>query len=800
MIVSTDSANPFLTGGGEMGQLIRTLDWSQTSLGPVSTWPQSLRTTLSIMLNAKLPMGLWWGADLIQFYNDAYRPCLGNEGKHPQALGQRGPECWPEVWPLLEPLIQQVLAGGEATWQEDLLIPIYRNGRTEQAYWTFSYSPVRDESGKIAGVMVLCQETTRQIEGLRLSGQRFENFVHQASVGIIVLRGEEMVVEVVNEAYGRLIDRGPEELLNQPLFSIIPEAKPYFHPILEKVRLSGEPLYLYDYPYFVLVNGAKKEGFLDLVYQPFKGPDGSISGVMVLCHEVTEKILARLKVEESEGKYRGLFETMDQGFCIVEMIFEEDNQPIDYHFLESNPVFEKQTGLKDVMGKTARELVPDLEAHWFEIYGRVALTGEPTRFIKRSAAMSRWFEVHAFRLGDSESRKVAILFTDITGQQEAEGALKESEERFRTLADNISQLAWMANGEGWIFWYNRRWYEYTGTSLEEMQGWGWEKVHHPEYIEQVVAFVQEAWQKAEPWELEFPLRKQDGEYRWFLTRAIPVKDEKGRVQRWLGTNTDISREKNYQQQLLEMNQKLTRNNEELKRINVDLDNFVYTASHDLKAPIANLEGLQWQLSKRLAGKVSAMEQEMMELMQEAITKLNRTVKDLSEIAKIQKEVGQQERLSFREILENVTVDLTPLIRETDAHLEVNLAVEHLHYPRKHLRSILYNLLSNALKYHSPDRTPRILIWTREEEGQVVLSVQDNGLGLDKEQQAKLFLMFKRLHTHVEGTGVGLYMVKRIVENNGGEITVESQPEKGTVFQVYFASAIELLEDISKSEL
>jgi PAS domain S-box-containing protein len=625
----------FLTGNGEMGQLIRAFDWSRTSLGPVQYWPQSLRMTLSIMLAAKLPMGLWWGADLVQFYNDAYRPCLGQEGKHPRALGQRGPDCWPEEWPLLAPLIGQVLAGGEATWQENVPIPIYRDGRTEHAYWTFSYSPVRDETGRVAGVLVLCQETTRQVENLRLAGQRFQNFVRQATVGMIVLSGEEMVVEVVNNAYSQLVDRSPSELLNKPLFSIIPEAKPHFHPILEKVRLTGEPLYLYEHPYFVLVDGMRKEGFLDLVYQPYEEATGSAAGVMVLCHDVTEKVLARRKVEESEAKYRGLFETMDQGFCIVEMIFEAAHRPVDYCFLETNPVFEKQTGLKDAIGKTARELVPDLEDRWFEIYGKVALTGEPIRFVEGSQALGRWFEVYAFRPGGNESRRVAILFTDITRQNQAQAALQESEEHFRTFANNIQNLAWMATPEGWIHWYNQRWYEYTGTDLEEMQGWGWEKVHHPDHLDRVVDFAKGAWSKGETWELTFPLRGADGAYRWFLTRAFAVKDAEGKVLRWIGTNTDIDAQKRAQatlaqrereaqslaEELAAANEELRAANEEIQasneelgvangqltRTNADLDNFVYTASHDLKAPILNIEGLLKALERQLNGTISQPE-------------------------------------------------------------------------------------------------------------------------------------------------------------------------------------------------
>ena len=144
----------FLKGDGEAAELIRKVDWANTAVGHPSTWPQSLRTTLNIILNSRFPMFLWWGPELIQFYNDAYRPSFGNQGKHPAAMGQRGEDCWPEIWPVIKPLIDQVLSTGISTWSEDQLIPIYRNGQLEDVYWTFSYSPVNNESGIIAGVLV----------------------------------------------------------------------------------------------------------------------------------------------------------------------------------------------------------------------------------------------------------------------------------------------------------------------------------------------------------------------------------------------------------------------------------------------------------------------------------------------------------------------------------------------------------------------------------------------------------------------------------------------------------------------
>jgi PAS domain-containing protein len=199
-----------------MSKIISDFDWAKTPLGPVEQWPQSLCTSVSILLHSKFPMFLWWGDDLIQFYNDAYRPSLGNEGKHPGAIGQRGEDCWQEIWPFIKPIIDRVRAGGEASWYEDQLLPIYRNGKLEDVYWTFSYSAVYDEGENIAGVFVTCIETTEKVQSiarLNLSEQRFQNLIREANLGIIVVSGEEMKVDIVNEAYGKLIALAPDDLL-----------------------------------------------------------------------------------------------------------------------------------------------------------------------------------------------------------------------------------------------------------------------------------------------------------------------------------------------------------------------------------------------------------------------------------------------------------------------------------------------------------------------------------------------------------------------------------------------------------
>jgi len=137
-----------------------------------------------------------------------------------------------------------------------------------------------------------------------------------------------------------------------------------------------------------------------------------------------------------------------------------------------------------------------------------------------------------------------------------EKALRESEARFRELADNISQFAWTADRSGWIYWYNKRWHDYTGTTLEEMQGWGWQKVHHPEHVDRVVERIKQSFETGRPWEDTFPLRGRDGNYRWFLSRALPIRDDAGEVIRWFGTNTDITDQIKAEKALRDLNDNL----------------------------------------------------------------------------------------------------------------------------------------------------------------------------------------------------------------------------------------------------
>ncbi|MDP3075924.1 PAS domain-containing protein, partial [Bradyrhizobium sp.] len=166
-----------------MGDLTRAHDWSASPLGEPGTWPQSLRTAVRIALNTNHPMFIWWGAELIQFYNDAYRQTMGPE-RHPSALGQRGRDCWAEIWPIIGPQIEQVMSGGGATWHEKQLVPVTRHGKLEQVYWTYSYSPIDEDDG-IGGVLVVCQDVTGDVVAAEALREREAELARVQQIGRI---------------------------------------------------------------------------------------------------------------------------------------------------------------------------------------------------------------------------------------------------------------------------------------------------------------------------------------------------------------------------------------------------------------------------------------------------------------------------------------------------------------------------------------------------------------------------------------------------------------------------------------
>lgn len=287
----------FLGGGGEMGALMRIRDWRLSPIGEPQNWPQSLKTSVRLLLSSGHPMFIWWGPRLLQFYNDAYRQSIGSE-RHPSALGQEGRVCWDEIWPIIGPQIEQVMSGRGATWQENALVPITRNGRREDVYWTYSYSPIDDPVAPtgVGGVLVVCTETTATVQATRrlaMEREQLAQLFEQAPSFMVMLRGPEHRFELANPSYLKLIGHRP--LVGKTVAEVLPEAVAQgYVALLDQVYRSGKAFTAAgrQYSFQETPGGPVVERFVDFVYQPIKDANGKVSGIFIDGVDVTYRTKA----------------------------------------------------------------------------------------------------------------------------------------------------------------------------------------------------------------------------------------------------------------------------------------------------------------------------------------------------------------------------------------------------------------------------------------------------------------------------------------------------------------------------
>jgi PAS domain S-box-containing protein len=1035
----------FLKGGGEMGELTRNFNWYKTSIGNPEQWPQILQSTVSLILNSNFPMFLWWGNDLIQFYNDAYRPSLGKDGKHPIALGQKGEECWPEIWPTIKPLIDQVLAGNGATWSEDQLIPIYRNGKLEDVYWTFGYSPVFDDTGNVGGVLVICTETTQKIanfhnlqesntqlefaieatqlgtwdlnpinnkftgnnrlkewfgvaandeinlseainsiadkdreivikaiekalqyssgglydieysiihpvtkqerivrakgtarfnenkiayrfngtlqdvtEGVRArkfleeSEKNLRNTILQAPVAMCILRGVNFVVEIANDRICELWGTG-SAIIGKPIFDMLPEAKDEgYETLLKHVFQTGESYKAYGVPVTLPRKNEVEIVYIDFLYEPYREKDGTISGVLAVAVDVTEQVIARQKSEQSEQQVRSFIESAPFPIGIYigkEMRIQFANQTILDIWGKGN----------DVIGKLYSQILPELgNQKIFDQLDSVYTTGVPFHaknqrvdLIVNGINQPYYFNYSFTPLCDSNGKIYGVMNTaaDVTDLNIAKKKVEDSELFARNIIQNSSAAQIIMLGEDLVFsmvnermlklmgsdlsiigkrfmdivpeisskklinrlmhvlhtgdLYNQPeemfvttrdgeshtgYYSYTYQALKNTEGVNYgilctaievtEQVKARKKLEeekertklaleagelgvfeidlktdeiisdnrfnQIMGFdrplnrdeymaafdadyiplIERAREQMKTGVFDYEARiiHKDQTVRWVRSKGKSYLDNNGNQSKVIGVLQDITERRQAEE---EMELK----NIQLIRTNNDLDNFIYTASHDLKAPMSNIEGLLYTLKDSLPKNDDIYEDSEMiiQLMEKSINRFKATILDLTEITKVQKadEVDINE-INLSQLVEDVKLSIYDKIAESGATIITDFSkINTLNFSKKNLRSIVYNLLSNAVKYRDKNRQSEIFIKAENSEGYTCLTIRDNGLGIHKQGRDKLFTMFKRFHDHVEGTGIGLYIVKRIMDNAGGKIEVESEVGEGTTFKLMF---------------
>ncbi|WP_332878878.1 hybrid sensor histidine kinase/response regulator [Massilia sp. S19_KUP03_FR1] len=675
---TVQQAHPsFLSGGGEMGALMRAFDWAATPLGSPHTWPAILKTSVRMLLTSSHPMFIWWGPQLIQFYNDAYRRTMGPE-LHPGALGQPGRECWPETWHIIGPDIAFVMEGRGATWHENTLVPFTRHGKREEVWWTFGFSPIEDDAG--------------------------------------------------------------------------------------------------------------------------------VHGVLAICSEVTE---AHRHTAELEESYRALVAWMEYAFCVLEVLFDAAGKAVDYRYLETNPAFEKQSGIVGATGRTIRQIVPDIEDFWPRMYGEVARTGTPQRAVHQAAGLGKWFEIFAFRIGAEGAHKIGVLFKDVTDQTRAAEALRgiaARQEVSLRLADALRDLsapddivataclilgselgvarvqyaAVDAAQQGFLValgWCRAGVAPMPSTTLR-LNDFG------PEVV--TALFNGEAMRvddvRTDPRTAPFAAAYAGIGVRANL--AIPVL-KGGELVTILSLHDDVARAWSDEDVLVARdmaertwNAMETARAQEALRLAVRRkDEFLAMLAHELRNPLAPISAAaQLMTMFELA---PARVRQTSQVIQRQVAHMTALVDDLLDVSRVTQGLVHITRApqDMQTILANAVEQSRPLIEAQGHLLSIALPAQaaQVDGDAKRLVQVFVNLLNNAAKYTPAGGAIRLTMDADQDEVRVM--VEDNGVGITPELQPCIFDIFTQGERSIDratgGLGLGLALVKSLAELHHGSVTCVS---------------------------
>ena len=528
--------------------------------------------------------------------------------------------------------------------------------------------------------------------------------------------------------------------------------------------------------------------------------------------DVTEQVRSRRQTTALQAQVLAAAQRQAQERQDLYQVFEQTPAAIvllrepDHRLEYFNPAFAAlfpaegwaNSALK---GHTLAQVYPQMqEAGLVRLLDRVFETGEPQVVLEMPLAEwqpgnSRYvtFTYQAYR-EQGRIVGVAAFIYDVTEQVLARQTREAQQRLVETLFAQAPTAIWVVQGPAYVVeLVNPLIAQLLGHPASELLGRPYFEVMTGLTDQDHPALFRRVWEQGEPAYLEelavHLTYHAPGEVSYFSFIMQPLRDEQGQVRRIACVAVEVTDQVRARQQVQQLNQELQAANAHLGRTNTDLGTFVYTASHDLKAPITNIEGLLNALRDTLPAAVQQDEviAHLLGLLDATVGRFLTTIAQLTDLSRLQRAYEEPAaELALAPVVAGVLADLAPVIKEAGAALHVHVSAElHLSFAPASLRSIVYNLLSNAVKYRDPARPAQVQVRAERHPAAVVLTVRDNGLGLSESQQQRLFGMFQRLHTHVEGTGVGLYMIKRLIENAGATIAVSSTLGVGTTFTVTF---------------
>ncbi|NVO86459.1 PAS domain-containing sensor histidine kinase [Hymenobacter terrestris] len=665
----------------------------------------------------------------------------------------------------------------------------------------------------------------------------------QVPVALGIAEGPDYVVTFANDGMLQLWGRPLATVVGRPHFEALPDLQGQgFEAIFADAYHRGQSCYLHEHLVQIDRQGTGQlvSGYFNIVYQPLRDRQQRITGIVASAIEVTEQVLARQQLQQlneelerrvtarSADVRMALHEAEDQREqlraqrALLDQILRQMPAAIatltgpEHRYSFFNAPFQAISAQRVELGRTVAEVFPEVvEQGFIDLLDQVYATGEPyvsaeTPVLLHNPttgqAEPRYLDLvyQSLHGGPHQSLDILVFVLDVTDRVLARQEREDQQRLVESVFEQSPTAIWVVEGPDYVFTLvNPLMEQILGRTRQELLGRPYLQVMAELVSQGLPGLLARVWQSGETVAVkEWPARlayHQPGETGYFSFVFQPLRDAQGRIARIACVTTDVTDQVVARQQVQTLNQELQLTNQELHgsnaqllRTNMDLDNFIYTASHDLKAPISNIEGLLYLLQEDLPAAV-VQDPEIgptLSRMLDAVERFKRTIDHLTEVSRLQKEHAPAATLvNLAAVVEDVRQDLRSMLDVAGARLTVDVpALPPVPFTEKNLRSVVYNLLSNAVKYRHPDRTPHVDVRAHVREGHTVLEVHDNGLGLAPAYIPRLFTMFQRFHDHVEGTGIGLYMINRMVENAGGRIEVHSQLGAGTTFFVFLPHA------------
>lgn len=628
------------------------------------------------------------------------------------------------------------------------------------------FSPVsmalRDAAGQITGGIHIFIDIT--------AGKRAEraalllSAVVESSDDAIISKDLNGIVTSWNKSAERMFGYTAEEAVGQSIATLLipPDRQEEEPDILARLR-RGERV-----DHFETIRRRKDGTLLDisLTISPVRDGAGTIIGASKIARDITH-------IKRAERAHRLLSAIVDSS---DDAIISKDLNGVITSWNKSAERLFGYTA-EEAIGKSVASLLipPDRQEEEPDILARLRRGErvdhfETIRRRKDGTLLDISLTISPVKDGAGNVVGASKIARDISERKRMVAALMASEARFRQLANSMPQIIWTARSDGYVEYYNERWYTFTGFARDRFGDESWRPLLHPEDAQRAHKAWYEAVRSGEAFHGEYRYwDRQENRWRWFMALALPARDELGAVVKWFGSSTDIDEQKQIE--------------DELRRANRDLEQFAYSASHDLQEPLRSVKIYSELLTRRYQDNLDPQALEFLGYLRGGATRMEMLVRDLLAYTQVTKFDTPPELVDANEVLSSTAADLAGTIVEAGATV-TSEALPSVPVHRAHLQQLLQNLVGNAIKYRSPDRQPIVHVSAEYKGGSWIFSIADNGIGIDPKYHTKIFGIFKRLHSHEQysGTGIGLAICQRIVDRHRGRIWVESQLGQGSTFR------------------